>query len=327
MTAVAAEAGRAQNARRISMSMGYEWSLALFEVLGIVVLSMTTAGAFLRVTNLRALLVDIATIALPGAGMTLVIASAGIDVSIGSLLGLVAVVAGMLFEHNVPVIVVLGVAAVVGGLGGVVNGTLITKLRLPPIIVTLGMLSIWRSMVFALLGGNWISSIPLSLTSLTVLDGLGFLPYSFVFAIADVLLFSYISRKRHIGRVIYAIGSNNEAARVSGLPVQRAIMFAYCSLGVLTAIAAMMTLGQSTLVQANTGSGFELSVIAAVVVGGTSILGGTGSVMGSVLGAVLVELVQDAVVLYRVQPFWQGVVLGGIILVAVSVGLAKKSQR
>jgi ribose transport system permease protein len=137
-------------------------------------------------------------------------------------------------------------------------------------------------------------------------------------------LAAYFMRQRRLGRVIYAIGNNREAARTSGLPVARAEIIVYVTIGLLTGLATLFLVGQSPVVSSETGQDIFLPVLAAVVVGGTSITGGRGSIVGSVLGVVLVELVNDAVVLYRINPFWDDVVLGVIIVIAVMVGLGSR---
>lgn len=320
-------ASPAQSRFAAPLRQSYELSLLGIVLLVILVMALSTGGAFTSSSNLRTFFVDVAIAAAPAVGMTLVILTGGIDVSIGSLLGLVAAVMGIGFEHGLPMVVVLPLAVAVGGLGGLLNALIIVKARVPPIITTLGTLSIMRAAVFTLLGGNWISSIPPSLTQITVLDGISAVPASFLVVLTMLLAAAHLARTRHLGRVIYAVGNNEEAALLAGLPVRRAKMVAYVSLGLLTGLSAILLLGQSPLVQSDTGVGFELSVIAAVVVGGTSILGGKGSILGSLLGVVLVELVDDAVILYHIQSFWQGVVLGTIILIAVTFGIRRDGSR
>jgi ribose transport system permease protein len=311
---------------RLIRSIDYEGYLVGVLVLALIVLSATVSRAFWSTTNLSSVLLNAAIATIPAIGMTLVIITAGIDVSIGALVGVVATVAGLGFEHGWPFVAVIVAAIVVGVLGGALNGAVIAWGKVPPIIMTLGTLSLYRALVYQLLGGVWISTIPSEMTRLVVLDRVGPVPYSFVLAVVLVVLFSWIMRKRPVGRRIYAVGDNAEAASTAGLRVKLIKFSCYALLGGLTGIAALMFIGQSPLVQATTGHNFELTVIAAAVVGGTSILGGEGKVWGGLLGALLVEVVEDATILYHVSSFWQQIVLGAMIVVAVSIGVIRRRR-
>lgn len=323
-TAVEISSGVGRPRWTVVRNHGYEWLLLLLVCLTAGVIGIGSQGNFWDSSNLTSLFVNIAITAIPAVGMTMVIVMGGIDVSIGSIVGLTATVAGLGFQANLPFALVIASALAAGGLAGLLNGWLIAGRGIPPIITTLGTMSIWRAVVYALLGGNWISSIPLTLTSWFVLARVGVFPWSFVLTVVLVAATAYMLRRRPMGRYVYAIGNNEEGAAVLGLPIRRVKYMAYVSLGLLTAVAGLMTLGQSPLVQATTGTGFELDVIAAVVIGGVSILGGRGSVIGSLLGAVLTQLVQDGVILFKIQPFWNGVVMGAMILIAVIASLAQR---
>ncbi len=311
---------------RAARSVEYEGYLLIVLVLSVAVMSLTIGQSFWNSANLSSVLVDAAISTIPAIGMTLVIITAGIDVSIGALVGVVATVAGLGFQHGWPFLAVILVALAAGVAGGAVNGAVIAWGGVPPIIMTLGTLSLYRALAYQLLGGVWISSIPPVMTQLVVLDRIGPVPYSFVLAVVLVAVFSWVMRKRPVGRRIYAVGDNAEAARTAGLRVKLIKFAVYALLGGLTAIAALMTLGQSPLVQATTGHNFELTVIAAAVVGGTSIMGGEGRIVGGLLGALLVEVVEDGAILYNVSSFWQQIVLGAMIVVAVSIGVLRRRR-
>ncbi|MDA8072452.1 MAG: ABC transporter permease [Actinomycetota bacterium] len=327
---IALQGGPAPVPSRVGHVLGrieYEgYLLAMIVVMGLV-LTFTVGSSFWSSTNLSGLLLDVAIVTVPAIGMTLVIVTRGIDVSIGSLVGVVAVVAGLAFEHHLPFVLVLLIGIAVGVGGGLVNGAIIAWGKVPPIIVTLGTLSVFEAITYLLLGGVWISNIPAKLTQVVVIDRLGPVPYSFVVAVALVALFSYVMARRPIGLRIYAAGDNPEAARTAGLAMWRIDLFVYALLGGLTAIAALMTVGQSPLVMPTTGQNFELTVIAAAVVGGTNILGGEGKVVGGLLGAFLVEIVEDAAILYHVNSFYQQIVLGAMIVGGVSIGVARRRRR
>lgn len=314
-------------ARAVLGRIEYEGFLAAVIVAMGLILTFTVGSSFWGSTNLSGLLLDVAIDTVPAIGMTLVIVTGGIDVSIGSLVGVVAVVIGLSFEQHLPFLLVLLIGILVGIGGGLVNGAIVAWGRVPPIIVTLGTLSVFEAITYQLLGGVWISNIPAELTQVVVLDRIGPVPYSFIVAVALVAVFSYIMARRPIGLRIYAVGDNPEAARTAGLPIRRVQLFVYALLGGLTAVAALMTVGQSPLVMPTTGQDFELTVIAAAVVGGTNILGGEGKVIGGLLGALLVEMVEDAAILYHVNSFYQQIVLGAMIVAGVSIGVARRRVR
>ncbi|MCY0885422.1 MAG: ABC transporter permease [Firmicutes bacterium] len=309
-------------ARRLRHWWSYETMLLAVLLLLVAGLTFTIPHRFWAPANVSTLFLDTAITAVPAIGMTMVILTGGIDVSTGAVLGLAATVVGLVYQAVPDWWLAAAAGLLVAGVAGAINGLLIVGARIPPIIVTLGFLSIWRATIYALLGGNWITDIPPQFTAFFVTPRLAGIPLAFGFALLAVGLAALFLARRPWGRYLYAVGNHPEAARVAGLPVGAVTAMAYTVLGLLAGVAALMRLGESPLVQATTGSGFELTVIAAVVIGGTDILGGRGSVWGSLLGAFLVELSSDVVVLSHIQAFWKGVVLGVLILAAVWAGSA-----
>lgn len=297
----------------------------LLVVLGLVTLSVSVVshGTFWDHVNIDSLLVSTAITAIPATGMTVVILTGGIDVSIGSMLGLVAAIGGLAFEAGWPLILTAPLFCLLGGALGWLNALFIIGGRVPPVVATLGTLSIFRMCVFLVMGSNWITAIPATLTTLFVADHLSVLPVASVLALLLMAGFATFLRWHRTGRHIYAVGNNEEAARLSGIRVRHIRWSAYVLLGFCTGLAALLQLGQSPLVQTSTGTGFELNVIAAVVLGGTELSGGRGSVLGTLLGTLLVGLITDAIVLVHIQPFWSGVVLGLIILGAIGASHAR----
>jgi ribose/xylose/arabinose/galactoside ABC-type transport system permease subunit len=298
---------------------GREGVLLITLCLLVIVISIGSHGAFWAPVNLNNLMVSAAVTAIPAIGMTLVILTGGIDVSIGSMLGLVAAIGGKFFEAGWSIPAVAPLFCLIGAAFGLVNAAIIIGGRVPPVVATLGTLSIFRMCVFLVLGASWITMIPPELTVIFISDRLWFLPVASVMALVLMAVFAFFLRSFRLGRHIYAIGNNEEAARLAGVPVARIKLYAYTLLGMFTGIAALLTLGQSPLVQTSTGTGFELAVIAAVVLGGTELSGGRGTILGTLLGTLIVGLVNDGVVLMHIQPFWGGVLLGGIILLSIGV--------
>lgn len=309
---------------RLVLLSGREAFLFVTLIVLIVAIGFGSAGTFFDPINLNNLFVSSAITLIPAVGMTVVILTGGIDVSTGSMLGLCAAIGGTCFEFGWGIAASLPVFLLSGVFFGLVNALLIIKGRVPPVIATLGTLSIYRMLVFIVLGSNWITQIPPSLTTIFVVDHIFFLPVVSVIAVALLIFSTIFLRYFKVGRHIYAMGNNEEAARLAGIRPERIKFAAYIILGLLTGFAALMTLAQSPMAQTSTGDGFVLQVIAAVVLGGTSLSGGKGTMLGTLLGTLVVEIVTDGIVLLHIQPFWGGVLLGVIILVAIGASARRE---
>ncbi|MCF3946275.1 ABC transporter permease [Acidiphilium sp. AL] len=282
-------------------------------------ISLGSHGAFWSRVNLDNLFVGSAITVIPAIGMTVVILTGGIDVSTGSVLGLTAAIGGTCFAAGWSLAATVPIFLASGAVLGLINALLIINGRIPPVIATLGTLSIYRMLVFIVLGSNWITAIPPALTTIFVVDHLLFLPVVAVIALVFLIGAALFLRHFRWGRHVYALGNNEEAARLAGIRPERIKLAAYVMLGLLTGFAALLTLGQSPMVQTSTGSGFVLQVIAAVVLGGTALSGGRGTMLGTLLGTLVVQVVDDGIVLLRIQPFWGGVALGAVILAAIGL--------
>lgn len=297
-----------------------------FTVLGLIVVLIVffslTTERFMSVSNLSNLLLQLAGTAISAIGMTMVIITGGIDVSVGSTLGMASVVAGKFLMGGYSPLLVLFAAIGVGLLIGLFNGALIAWGNIPPIIVTLGMMSILRSLMYQLLGGRWISGIPPAIRVIGLGKWLG-VPISMWVTILLIAFFTYFLSSRPLGRAVYAVGNNPEAARISGIDLRRTLLFVYAVLGALAGFAGLVYVARTGIVQTNTGSGFELEVIAAVVLGGTSILGGRGTVIGSLLGAFLVGIIKNGMVLLNVPALSEGLVIGVLIILSVMIDVIR----
>lgn len=256
-------------------------------------------------------------------GMTLVILSAGIDLSVGSVLALAGVVAAGLLKQGIA-LPVLGVGleftpagAVVAGvtvglLCGGFNGLMITRFSLPPFVATLGMLSIARGLTMLWTGGHPITGLG---------DTFGFLGGSaMVWIVAGlVAVFVVVTNRTTFGRRLYAVGGNERAAELSGVNVRRVKTLAYTLCGGLAGMAGVLVAARLDSATPNAGVAYELDSIAAVVIGGASLSGGRGSVLGAVLGCLIIGVLNNGLVLLEVSPFWQQVIKGSVILAAVAV--------
>jgi ribose/xylose/arabinose/galactoside ABC-type transport system permease subunit len=222
------------------------------------------------------------------------------------------------------------VALVVGGLLGSLNGVFVSYGNIPPIITTLGTMNIYRAATFTLLQGKWINLLQAPQTITPI--GLGRIfgiPIPFILAVLFIAIASYFLYKRATGRYIYAIGGGIEAARLAGININRVRVFIYGLTGVAVAMSSVIYVARTKIVQANTGVGFELDVIAATVLGGTSILGGKGTVIGSLLGALLVGLIKNGLTLMsrHVSGFMEGTVIGILIIVMVLIDIYRKKGK
>ncbi len=289
-------------------------------------LSIAT-DTFLTFTNLTNILLDISGIAIASIGVTMVIITGGIDVSTGAVLGVTGFFIGKLVESGTNPVMTVFVALVVGALLGSLNGIFVSYGNIPPIITTLGTMNIYRAATFTLLQGKWINLLQAPQTITPV--GLGKvygIPIPFIIALVFITIASYFLYKRATGRYIYAIGGGMEAARLAGININRVRVFIYGLTGVAVAMSSVIYVARTKIVQANTGSGFELDVIAATVLGGTSILGGKGSVIGSLLGALLVGMIKNGLTLLsrHISGFMEGMVIGTLIIVMVLIDIYRK---
>ena len=273
---------------------------------------------FFSLGNVTSILSNVGVVAIISIAMTMVIVTGGIDVSVGSLLALCMLMSAKVMAAGVnSLLIALVVSLGVGLLIGALNGTIVAYGRIHPIIVTLGMLNIIRALHIQFLGPQWITPPPVA-RSLALGTFIG-LPIPWWLVLVLCLLASLFLRWRPLGRHIYALGGNTEAARLAGINVRGVIVFTYAAIGLLVGLAALIQLGQSGTVQPNSGIGLELQVIAATVIGGTSILGGRGTVIGSLIGALLIETVHNALITLGTAALLEGLIVGILILIAVGV--------
>ena len=268
-------------------------------------------------------------------GMTMIIIAGGIDLSVGSVLALSGAVAAGLLKSGIA-LTPLGVAlqfttlgAVVAGIAvgaalGSFNGLVITRFALPPFVATLGMLSIARGLTMLWTGGHPITSLGDEFAFLGTGWRLG-VPMPVWIAGALAVLFTVVTRRTRFGRHLYAVGGNERAAALSGLNVARIKVAVYTLGGALAGVAGLLSAARLNSATPNAGVGYELDSIAAVVIGGTSLSGGRGSIVGTVLGCLIIGVLNNGLVLLEVSPFWRDVVKGFVILAAVAIDRA--SQR
>ncbi|MFH1264258.1 MAG: ATP-binding cassette domain-containing protein, partial [Planctomycetota bacterium] len=295
-----------------------EIGIAVALVAIVLVMSLLRASEFATVKNLLDVLTAASIVSVAAAGMTLVIASGGIDISIGSLLGLIGAVAGMCAVKGVPPAVCLGMAVVLGAGLGSLNGTLSRLGNIHPIIVTLAGISIYRGVMLQITGGYEITPLPPGYRLLV--DGrLVGVPKVLWIAIGVLAGNWLLVSRTLLGRRLLAVGNSEKASRLIGLSPWRLRIIAFAMLGACVGLASVMWGGYYGKIQSNTGQGWELLVIAAAVIGGCSITGGRGTALGAFLGSVLIALVYNALNLLKVSSYWQSLFVGCLILGAVVV--------
>ncbi len=288
------------------------------------------APVFLTLRNTLDIANDSAILAILVIGQMLVLLTRGVDLSVASnlaLTGMLCALAGRAWP-GIPLVVLLAMAAGIGALLGAVNGWLIVRFNLPAIVVTLGTMSAYRGAIFVASGGAWISDHEIH----PLIKGLpretwAGLPALLWFAAAALLFGAWLLRWRREGRELYAFGGHPSAAVYAGIPVQRRLLMAYTLSGLLAGIAGLLWVGRYSIAFTELASGFELTVIAACVIGGVSIGGGVGTVSGALLGVLFIGVVNGALPVIQVSPFWQQAIAGAVILVSVALNAGTQRQR
>ena len=324
----------AQFAPQLAGRLGLERTLALVARLrelgilvalaAIVIVVGIQAPRFLSVSNFEQILLSVSLIAIVAVGQTSVVLTRNVDLSVGSVVGLVAfVTADLLKEHalGVPGAILAGCAL---GLGlGALNGLIITVGRVPAIVATLGTLYAYRGLDFLIAGGKQVSAIDLPNSYLRIASSsvIG-VPTLIVFAAVAAAIAAYLLRYSGTGRELYAIGSNPTAAELVGIPAQRLVFGAFVVSGLLAGVAGVLWGSRFGTINAFAAGGLELQVIAAVVVGGVNIFGGSGTVLGAVLGAALLGPIENALRILHLSQFWLQAIDGAVILLAVGTDAA-----
>lgn len=276
---------------------------------------------FVQIGSLRDLALNVSIIAIVAIGETLVIVTRNIDLSVGSTLALAAFLAGDLFvtHPGLPIPVVFALGTLLGAGCGLLNGLLTTLGRVPSLVVTLGTLYVFRGIAFVWTGGQQVNAEDLPDAFLSLGSGrlLG-VPVLTLIALAVLVVVALAMRDLRSGRELYAIGSNPEAARLAGLRIDRRVTAAFVASGALAGLAGVCFTARYGTVDATAGSGYELEVIAAAVVGGVAIFGGSGTVVGAALGALLLGTITSSLIVLRVSAFWQQAIVGALLLAAIA---------
>ena len=280
--------------------------------------AMTMASdEFLTGDNMANLARQVAIFGIIAVGQLLVILTAGIDLSVGSVLGLTGCVTAQLLVEGMPVPLAIVVGLLVGVVLGLFNGGLVAYGKLPPFIVTLGMLGIARGLVLVLTDASTVQPLPESFGNIANGDFIG-LPNLLWMFIAVVVVTSFVLRRTVFGRYIYAVGSNPESARLSGVPVTAVLVSVYSIAGLLAAVGGILFASRLNAGIPTAGTGYELNAIAACVIGGASLFGAKGGAFGAAAGALIVATLNNGGNLLAVNAFYLQIIIGALILIAVA---------
>ena len=298
----------------------------LIGLIGLCLVLWILTPYFLTVSNLLNVAQQISIIAIIAVGMTFVIITAGIDLSVGSVLAFSGMVIGSVLQAGVALPIAIFVGLFVGGLSGIVNGVLITYGRLPPFISTLGMMSVARGAARLITKGRPISGFSESFRDLATAEVFNIpLP---VLIMAGVYLVAYfVLARTKLGRYTYAMGGNEEAAILSGVNVKAYKIAVYGLCGMLSGLAAIILTARLNSAGPNAGIMYELDAIAATVIGGTSLMGGEGTITGTLIGALIMGVLRNGLNLLGISSYIQDIVIGAVIILAVLMDMALKRQR
>jgi rhamnose transport system permease protein len=317
MTTIAAR--RPTNGMVLTILRAREVGIAILIALVVLVTSLHNSH-FVDANSIQQLLSGAALIALLGVGETLVIVTRNVDLSVGSVLGLSAYIVGDLFKYNhIPVWSGFVIGTLIGAAAGALNGFIVTALRVPSLVVTLGMLYVIRGIDGVIVNGEQIDPqyIPNSFTEVGYRNLFG-IPWLAIIVAVVVAVAGYAMRSFRASRDLYAIGSNPDAAALAGVPIERRVFTAFLVSGALAGLAGALFLALHAQIDNSGGLGYELNVVAAAVVGGVAIFGGSGTVVGAALGAVLLNTINQALVAARISAFWNQAIAGALLLAAIA---------
>lgn len=300
-------------------------AVLLFALIALFIVVGSINPRYIAERNLYSIFLGNAYIAVAAIGMSMVIISGNIDISVGSLIGVLATISGTLAVSGYPLIVCWTVPILVGILISSFMGYIVAYLKIPSIVVTLGMLSILKGGLIAITSGAWITDLPEGY-GLAQLKPFG-VPMPIYFMVVLTVLAAVWMRYSATGRSIYAVGGNAEAARLSGISTRRTIMTVFAIQGFFVGIASVLFATQLSVIQSTVPPNLELTIITASVVGGVSILGGTGTVVGSTLAAVLLAAIGSSLIFINVSPYWLKAVQGLLILLTVLADLMRRRRQ
>ena len=285
-----------------------------------------TTPTFLTTANLLSILLASSLIGIVAVGETFVIVTGGIDLSVGSVVAFTGVMAGLALKAHVPVPLAVATGIGFGALSGGFIAFAVTTLAMSPFIVSLAVLAMARGLAFIVTGGNTVFSFPDAFDNLGG-GNLGPFPVAALISLAVFLVGGLVLARTVFGAEVYAVGGNREAARLAGIPVGRTLSVVYVISGALAGLGGVVLAGRLDSAQPIAATGLELNAIAAVVIGGASLFGGKGSVLGTLLGVLIIGLINNGLTLKNVQPFWVQFIQGAVIFGAVLIDSLNQKRR
>lgn len=302
-----------------------QWGIFIGFVIIMIVFSISS-GYFFTLDNFLNIAKQASINAVIAFGMTIVLISGGIDLSVGSIVALSAVVMATMMKRGIPPAfgIIIGIA--IGIAAGFVNGVLIAKIKLAPFIVTLGSVSYLRGLALVYTKGMPVYGLPPSIRWFGN-GSLWIIPTPVVVAVVVAIISNFLLKRTHFGEYATAIGGNEEAARLSGVNIVKYKILVYIFSGICSVIGAIILMARINAAEPIAGNGFELDAIAAAVMGGTSLSGGVGSIIGTVIGALIIAALRNGLNLLNVDPNWQQVAIGVVITLAVIIDKARNTQE
>lgn len=299
-------------------------------LIGLILLCLfltVATDTFFSVRNFLNVLDQITVLGIMAVGMTLVILIGGIDLAVGSVMALAMMVLGYLnVIAGLPMSLAIPLALLAASLNGLIAGLLITRFNVPAFIATLAMMSVARGLANMITNGQQIIGFPPWFNIMAIVRFGGFLTLTVAVMLAVFILGLLYQRYRHGGRILYAIGGNAEVARLAGINVQRATILVYVVCSFLAGLSGMVLAARLDSVQPSSGVSYELDAIAAVVIGGTSLSGGTGGIGGTIIGVLIIGILRNGLNLLSVSPFMQQVIIGAVIVLAVTAETYRKRR-
>ncbi|MDA1679214.1 MULTISPECIES: ABC transporter permease subunit [unclassified Bacillus cereus group] len=303
----------------------HETSIILLLLSYIAIVGMINPS-FVQLNSLSLMMKSSVILVVLAIGQSFVLFTKNIDVSVGSIMGLSAAICGMLLTEGFSTILSITAAIILGAIIGFVNGVGVAKLRVPAIIMTLGMLGVIRGAMLIFTGGKWIEDIPNNFKQLSSIVILG-LPITVWVVLIILLLLYFLLRKVPYARYFYAVGDNEDGARLIGIPVNKVKIYAFIISGISAALAGCIFVMNIGFVPNQTGTGIELQVIAAAVLGGVHLKGGTGSIVGAALGAIFLEAISSSLIFLKIPAFWNNAISGFLLLLIVILDSVMKKWR
>lgn len=315
---------KGKDKRKISPGIKQQLA-ALTSLFMMLVFFSVTSEYFFTSYNFVTIALQTSVTGIMALGMTYVIITGGIDLSVGSILAFSGITVGMSIERGFPLVVAILLGIIAGSLCGAINGLLISKAKLPPFISTLGLMMTLRGLTLAITNGMPIFVGNEKYAAISGGSVFG-IPNPVIYFFILSIIFSFILKKTVIGKAIYAVGSNEDAAKLSGVSLTKTKVFVYAVSGFLCAVSSVILSSRLISAQPTEGIGYEMDAIAAVVIGGASLAGGSGTIIGTIIGAFIMSTLRNGLNMLNVSGFWQQVAIGIVVLTAVFIDQRRKSK-